>query len=76
MIGLHYRFPKQLSKRLRPFEFEENFIENHELDYQGIENFNLLMNIFGDKITRLLCQINRYESLLFKSIGKENTFPT
>ena len=30
---------------------------------------------FCDKITRLLCQINRDESLLFNSTGKENTFP-
>ena len=33
------------------------------------------MNIFWDKITRLLCQINKDESLSFNSIGKENTFP-
>ena len=33
------------------------------------------MNISCDKITRPLCKINRYESLLLNSIGKENTFP-
>ena len=61
--------------RLQPFQFEENFIKSHQLEYQGIENYSLLMNIFCDKITRLLCQINRDESLLFNSIGKENIFP-
>ena len=31
--------PKQLSKRLRPFEFEENFIKSHQLEQPSSEFF-------------------------------------